>query len=292
MIIESDDNGAFSKFMANFSKEEKLGEGTYGVVTRAYDKKKGKLVALKKLKLDNCEDEGIPSTTIREIAILTKLKHQNIVQLYEVKYFMQEKKLFLIFESLHTDLKKYLDKTQNISMYNVKGIIYQILLGLSYCHSRRVLHRDLKPQNILVSELMNVKLADFGLSRVFQFPMPKFTKEIATLWYRSPELMLGDDNYGTGVDIWAVGCILAECLNGHPLFTGDSQIDMLFKMMEVINTIKEQLLGTPCDQNYVGLSKLPYFKLTFPKFQAKDLSKEVPQLENDKKGLEVLESML
>jgi len=80
---------------------------------------------------------------------------------------MQEKKLFLIFESLHTDLKKYLDKTPNISMYNVKGIIYQILLGLSYCHSRRVLHRDLKPQNILVSEMMNVKLADFGLSRVF-----------------------------------------------------------------------------------------------------------------------------
>ncbi|CAD8097012.1 unnamed protein product [Paramecium sonneborni] len=284
MLIELDENSLYNKFLQNFTKEEKLGEGTYGIVTRAYDKRRGKQVALKKLKLDNCDDEGVPSTTIREIAILQKLKHPNIISLLEVKYFMEEKKIFLIFDSMQCDLRKYLDRNSQLSLNKIKPIIYQILLGLSYCHSRRVLHRDLKPQNILLNELMTIKLADFGLSRVFPFPMPKFTKEIATLWYRAPELMLGDDNYGTGVDIWAVGCIMAECLTGKPLLPGDSQVDMLFKMME--------LLGTPNDSTYIGLSKLPHFKITFPKFKGKDLTQVIPLLKNENKALEVLQSML
>ncbi|CAD8180828.1 unnamed protein product [Paramecium pentaurelia] len=284
MQIEQEESTQYNKFMQNFSKEEKLGEGTYGIVTRAFDKKRGKVVAIKKLKLDNCDDEGVPSTTIREIAILQKLKHTNIINLLEIKYFMQEKKILLIFESMQCDLRKYLDKNQTLSLNTIKLIIYQILLGLSFCHSRRVLHRDLKPQNILLNETMTLKLADFGLSRVFPFPMPKFTKEIATLWYRAPELMLGDDNYGTGVDIWAVGCIMAECLIGRPLLAGDSQVDMLFRMME--------LLGTPTDNSYVGLSKLPHFKVTFPKFQGKDFLDVIPVLQHDRQALEILQSML
>ncbi|CAD8191035.1 unnamed protein product [Paramecium pentaurelia] len=284
MQVDQEESIQYNKFMQNFSKEEKLGEGTYGIVTRAFDKKRGKVVAIKKLKLDSCDDEGVPSTTIREIAILQKLKHGNIINLLEVKYFMQEKKILLIFESMQCDLRKYLDKNQTLSLNTIKLIVYQILLGLSFCHSRRVLHRDLKPQNILLNETMTLKLADFGLSRVFPFPMPKFTKEIATLWYRAPELMLGDDNYGTGVDIWAVGCIMAECLIGRPLLAGDSQVDMLFKMME--------LLGTPTDNSYVGLSKLPHFKVTFPKFIGKDLIEVIPVLEHDRKALEILQSML
>ncbi|CAD8147608.1 unnamed protein product [Paramecium pentaurelia] len=284
MQIELDENSLYNNFLQNFTQQTKLGEGTYGIVTKAFDRRRAKFVALKKIKLDNCDDEGVPSTTIREIAILSKLQHPNIISLLEVKYFLDEKKIYLVFDSMKYDLRKYLDKNTSITLNNLKPIIYQILLGLSYCHSRRVLHRDLKPQNILLNETMTVKLADFGLSRVFPFPMPKFTREIATPWYRAPELMLGDDNYGTGVDIWAVGCIMAECLNGFPLFQGDSQVDMLFKIMK--------LLGTPTDANYFGLSKLPNFMITFPKFRGEDLTQRIPKLENNQLALELLQSML
>ncbi|CAD8147291.1 unnamed protein product [Paramecium octaurelia] len=284
MQIEQDENSLYNMFLQNFTKKVKLGEGTYGIVTRAFDKRKEQYVALKKVKLDSHHDEGVPSTTIREIAILLKLRHPNIISLFEVKYFLEEKQIYLVFDSMQCDLRNYLDKNKAFTLNQLKPIIYQILQGLSYCHSRRVLHRDLKPQNILMDEAKQIKLADFGLSRVFPFPMPKFTKEIATLWYRAPELMLGDDNYGTAVDIWAVGCIMAECLTGAPLFQGDSQVDMLFKIMK--------LLGTPTDETYFGLSRLPDFTLNFPKFRGESLTQKIPQLGQNHQATMVLQSML
>lgn len=121
-----------------------------------------------------------------------------------------EKKLNLIFEFLDYDLKKYLSENkQTITAYQIKLFLYQLVNGVNYCHSRRIIHRDLKPQNLLVDRVGNLKIADFGLARAFGIPIKTLTHEIETLWYRAPEVLLGQKQYSLGVDIWAVGCIFA-----------------------------------------------------------------------------------
>jgi len=125
------------------------------------------------------------------------------------------------------DLKKFLDTTfkpkdKEVPLDFVKSIMYQILKGVEFLHSRKVLHRDLKPQNILIDEKLRVKIADFGLSRTYSIPIRQYTKEVLTLWYRAPELILGINEYSTGIDMWSVGCIFAELFFKKPFFTGDS----------------------------------------------------------------------
>merc|ERR1712196_574645 len=160
----------------------KIGEGTYGVVYKATDKATGEIIALKKIRLES-EDEGIPSTAIREISLLKELRHPNIVRLYDVVH--TEKKLTLIFEYLDQDLKKYLDVCDGgIELTIVKSFLFQLLTGVAYCHHHRVLHRDLKPQNLLINREGELKLADFGLARAFGIPVRSYTHEVVTLWYR------------------------------------------------------------------------------------------------------------
>lgn len=191
-----------------YMKLEKLGEGTYGVVYKCKNKDNQDLVALKKIRLEN-EDEGIPSTAIREISILKQLRHPNIVSLIDLEH--GEKKLHLIFEYLDFDLKKYLDQNGGpLHPQLVKSYLHQMLDGIAYCHSKRILHRDLKPQNLLIDKTGKIKLADFGLARAFGIPIKTLTHEILTLWYRAPEILLGQKEYSTPVDIWSVGCIFFE----------------------------------------------------------------------------------
>ncbi len=191
-----------------YMKLEKLGEGTYGVVYKCKNKDSQDLVALKKIRLEN-EDEGIPSTAIREISILKQLRHPNIVSLLDLEH--GDKKLHLIFEYLDFDLKKYLDQNGGpLHPQLVKSYLYQMLDGIAYCHSKRILHRDLKPQNLLIDKTGKIKLADFGLARAFGIPIKTLTHEILTLWYRAPEILLGQKEYSTPVDIWSVGCIFYE----------------------------------------------------------------------------------
>ena len=168
---------------------EKLGEGTYGVVYKAKDKQTGEIVALKKIRLEK-EDDGVPSTAIREISLLKGLKHPNIVELKEVIY--SEDKLYLIFEYCEYDLKKYMRSKGNaLDATEVKSFLYQLLNACAYCHAHRVMHRDLKPQNLLIDNKGNLKLADFGLARAFGLPVKTYTHEVVTLWYRAPEILLG-----------------------------------------------------------------------------------------------------
>jgi len=129
--------------------------------------------------------------------------------------------------------------------YQVKLFLYQLCNGLNYCHSRRIIHRDLKPQNLLIDRNGTLKIADFGLARAFSLPIKTLTHEIETLWYRAPEVLLGQKQYSLGVDIWAVGCIFAELTEKKPLFCGDSEIDQIFKIF--------QFHGTPTTAQWMNV---------------------------------------
>eukprot|EP01111_Echinosteliopsis_oligospora_P015937 TRINITY_DN646_c0_g1_i3.p1 TRINITY_DN646_c0_g1~~TRINITY_DN646_c0_g1_i3.p1 ORF type:complete len:229 (+),score=39.47 TRINITY_DN646_c0_g1_i3:81-767(+) len=218
-------SSACQKNLSKYQKLEKLGEGTYGVVYKAKDKTNGAIVALKKIRLE-LEDEGVPSTSIREICVLKELSHPNIVRLHDIVFTAD--KLQLVFEFLDQDLKKYIDSVPSVHPMLVKSYLYQLLLGLDYCHARRVLHRDLKPQNLLIDREGTLKIADLGLARAFTIPLRQYTHEVVTLWYRAPEVLLGSKIYSIGLDMWSVGCIFAEMINSKPLFPGDSEIDELF----------------------------------------------------------------
>jgi len=267
--------------MEKYHKLEKIGEGTYGIVYKAKDKKTGELLALKKIRLD-AEAEGIPSTAIREISLLKQLQHPNIVRLYDVVH--TEKKLTLVFEYLDQDLKKCLDNCgdSGLQAATVKSYLYQLLQGIAYCHQHRVLHRDLKPQNLLINHEGELKLADFGLARAFGIPVRNYTHEVVTLWYRAPDVLMGSRKYSTQVDIWSVGCIFAEMVNGRPLFPGSSDGDQLTKIFKC--------LGTPNPKIWPTISDLPEYKENFPVFPAQQWKKIVKKL--DPTGLDLLSQML
>ncbi|NXL86987.1 CDK3 kinase, partial [Alectura lathami] len=268
-------------FQQVFQKVEKIGEGTYGVVYKARNKLTGQLVALKKIRLDS-ETEGVPSTAIREISLLKELKHPNIVRLLDVLH--SQKKLYLVFEYLSQDLKKYIDssRTKEFPLSLVKNYLFQLLQGVSFCHSHRVIHRDLKPQNLLINDAGTIKLADFGLARAFGVPLRTYTHEVVTLWYRAPEILLGCKYYSTAVDMWSIGCIFAEMVTTKVLFPGDSEIDQLFRIFRT--------LGTPTEATWPGVTQLPDYKQDFPQWARKDMKEIVPNL--DRYGRDLLVQLL
>ncbi|XP_073908299.1 LOW QUALITY PROTEIN: cyclin-dependent kinase 2-like [Castor canadensis] len=269
-----------SRFTENFQKVEKIGEGTYGVVYKAKNKLTGEVVALKKIRLDT-ETEGVPSTAIREISLLEELKHPNIVKLLDV--IRTENKLYLVFEFLHQDLKKFMDAAlAGILLPLIKSYLFQLLQGLAFRHSHGVLHRDLKPQNLLINTEGAIKLAIFGLARAFGVPVRTYTHEVVTLWYRAPEILLGCKYYSTAVDIWSLGCIFAEMVTRRALFPGDSEIDQLFRIFRT--------LGTPDEVVWPGVTSVPDYKPSFPKWARQDFGKVVPPLDED--GRSLLSQML
>lgn len=247
--------------MERYQKLEKIGEGTYGVVHKAKDKVTGEIVALKKIRLET-EDEGIPSTAIREISLLKELQHPNIVRLFDVVH--TERKLTLVFEYLDQDLKKYLDVCEGgMEAGIMKSFLYQLLRGVAFCHHHRVLHRDLKPQNLLINREGELKLADFGLARAFGIPVRSYTHEVVTLWYRAPDVLLGSRKYSTPVDIWSIGCIFAEMCNGRPLFPGNSEKNQLERIF--------LQLGLPDEEEYPGLTELPEWPSAKARMKEKSL---------------------
>ncbi|KAH8381744.1 hypothetical protein KR093_011519 [Drosophila rubida] len=286
------------KILDNFQQAEKIGEGTYGIVYKACNNKTGKDVALKKIRLEG-ETEGVPSTAIREISLLKKLRHKNVVQLHDV--VISGNNLYMIFEYVNMDLKKLMDKKKDVFTpqlikvraippieFNIKlhhliilqSYMYQIFDALNFCHTNRILHRDLKPQNLLVDTEGNIKLADFGLARAFNVPMRAYTHEVVTLWYRSPEILLGTKFYSTGVDIWSLGCIFSEMIMRRSLFPGDSEIDQLYRIFRT--------LSTPDETKWPGVTQLPDFKAKFPKWEASN----VPSAIREHEAHELIMSML
>ncbi|KAF2857717.1 cell division control protein 2 serine/threonine protein kinase [Piedraia hortae CBS 480.64] len=293
--------------MENYQKMEKIGEGTYGVVYKARDltTPDHRIVALKKIRLE-AEDEGVPSTAIREISLLKEMNNPNIVRLLNIVH-ADGHKLYLVFEFLDLDLKKYMEALpesqggrgkplpegikrkghMGLGPDMVKKFTFQLVQGIRYCHAHRILHRDLKPQNLLIDKEGNLKLADFGLARAFGVPLRTYTHEVVTLWYRAPEILLGGRQYSTGVDMWSVGCIFAEMATRKPLFPGDSEIDEIFKIF--------RLLGTPTEADWPGVTSFPDFKSSFPKWERKG-DEEIVNRDAIKvlgtEGLELLDRLL
>lgn len=265
------------RFLGKYDLQETLlGEGTYGKVYKARAKQSGKAAAIKKMKLDS-DEEGVPSTAIREVALLRELDHPNVVQLLDVYCSMT--KMYLVFEFLENDLKKFMKLLPPVSndplekglpCNIVQDFTWQMLKGIHYCHISNVVHRDLKPQNLLVDSHRCLKIADFGLARLFTVPAHQYTHEVITVWYRPPEILLGSSIYSIPVDMWSVGCIIAEMVSAAPLFGGDSEIDTIFKIF--------QKLGTPTVEIWPQLTELPDWKEKFPKFKPKDFKKDVRNL--------------
>ncbi|KOX79269.1 Cyclin-dependent kinase 5 [Melipona quadrifasciata] len=265
--------------MQKYEKLEKIGEGTYGTVFKAKNRETHEIVALKRVRLDE-DDEGVPSSALREICLLKELKHKNVVRLYDVLH--SDKKLTLVFEHCDQDLKKYFDSLNGeIDLDVVKSFLYQLLRGLAFCHSRNVLHRDLKPQNLLINKNGELKLADFGLARAFGIPVKCYSAEVVTLWYRPPDVLFGAKLYTTSIDMWSAGCIFAELANaGRPLFPGsdvDDQLKRIFKM-----------LGTPTEETWPDFTTLPDYK-PFPLYHpAQGLAQVTPKLNS--RGRDLLQS--
>lgn len=266
--------------MESYVKLNKLGEGTYATVFKGRSKLTDDLVALKEIRLEH--EEGAPCTAIREVSLLRDLKQANIVTLHDIVH--TEKSLTLVFEYLDRDLKQYMDNFGGIlAMYNVKLFLFQLLRGISYCHKRRVLHRDLKPQNLLINGKGELKLADFGLARAKSVPTKTYSNEVVTLWYRPPDVLLGSTEYNASIDMWGIGCIFFEMAAGRPLFPGSTVTDQLSLIF--------QTLGTPDEQTWKGVSSLPgYDSKNIKQHPGESMRSLAPRLEQE--GLDLLTSLL
>jgi len=250
-------------------------------VFKGRNRQTGEFVALKEIHLDS--EEGTPSTAIREISLMKELKHENIVSLHDVIH--TENKLMLVFEYMDKDLKKFMDSKGDrgaLDPATIKSFMFQLLRGIAFCHDNRVLHRDLKPQNLLINTKGQLKLADFGLARAFGIPVNTFSNEVVTLWYRAPDVLLGSRTYNTSIDIWSAGCIMAEMYTGRPLFPGTTNEDQLQKIF--------RLMGTPSERSWPGISTFPEYKPNFHVYSTQDLRLILPQI--DQMGLNLLASML
>ena len=223
--------------LARYERISKLGEGSYGVVYRSIDKLTGAVVALKILKCHNFEEDGIPSTLLREISILKTINHINIVSLVDV--CTSDVPAYIAFEFVDTDLSRIILKKKHIRPIAIKSYAFQMIAAVYYLHSHRIIHRDIKPDNVLVSKRGVVKLCDFGMARYVTITMRPYTKGVTTLWYKAPEVILGG-LYDMSIDIWSIGCILYEMATGEPIFASDGQLDQMMKILTVLGTPTEE----------------------------------------------------
>lgn len=224
-----------------------VGEGAYGVVLKCRNKETGAIVAVKKFK-ENEEDEVVRKTTMREVKVLRMLQHRNIVSLLEA--FRRKGRLYLVFEYADKSMLEVLEgNSGGVSPARVRSYIYQLVLAIHWCHVNNIVHRDVKPENLLINNDGTLKLCDFGFARTLSENGRGMTDYVATRWYRSPELLLGFTNYGREVDPWAVGCIMGELVDGQPLLPGESDIDQLYVIQKLLGPLTRaqdnHFLGNP-----------------------------------------------
>ncbi|CAL5198138.1 unnamed protein product [Lathyrus oleraceus] len=256
--------------VSEFEMIKKINEGTYGVVYKAKDKRTGETVALKKVKMEK-EREGFPMSALREMNILLSLDHPSIVDVKEVVVDDDDKDdgTYMVMEHMQYDLKQLMEvRTQPFSMGEIKSFMKQLLEGVKYLHDNWILHRDLKTSNILLNKEGKLKICDFGMSRQYGSPLKPYTSLVVTLWYRAPELLLGAKKYSKAIDMWSLGCIMAELFSREPLFRGKTEIEQLDKIFRT--------LGTPDEKIWPGFSKLPGSKAKFVKQRCSMLRMKFP----------------
>lgn len=235
-----------------YEKISFLGEGQFATVYKARDLTNGMIVAVKKIKVGSRTEakDGINRTAIREIKFLRDLKHPNVIGLLDV--FGHKSNVSLVFDFMDTDLEIVIKDSQIVLIpAHVKAYMIMTLQGLEYLHSNWILHRDLKPNNLLINSKGVLKIGDFGLAKNYGSPNKVYSHQVVTRWYRAPELIFGAKIYSTGIDIWAVGCILAELLLRVPFLPGETDLDQLNQIFKV--------LGSPSEEDWPHVSTLPHF---------------------------------
>jgi serine/threonine protein kinase len=238
-----DVNGTMFNLPKRYEVIEALGSGAYGTVVSANDTKKGKemKVAIKKIER-TFEHHLYAKRTLREIKILRLLQHDNVINIKTIikpKSLKEFNEIYVVFDLMETDLGSIIKSDQELSIDHVRFFMYQLLRGMKYIHSAGILHRDLKPRNLLVNSNCDLKICDFGLSRADipeLYEAGAMTDYVSTRWYRAPELLLGSEDYTMSVDMWAIGCIFAELLTRRPFLPGadsENQLKLIINMIGV-----------------------------------------------------------
>ena len=246
-----------------YKEEDLLGKGTYAHVFVGTDTDTGDKVALKRIEFDFMV-EGCPLLVLREVGLVRRFKHPNLVPILGFSYQPKIGRALIAFELLDCDLRKFLNKCGPLRGRDLFDATSQLACGLAFLHSHGIMHRDLKPQNILVKQNpmgeLAVKIGDFGLARLFTPKLsPKYTREVMTLWYRCPELLLGGSIYGPTSDCWSLGCLIGEMGTGSAMFSGESEVAVLFRIFKT--------LGTPSNNVWPGVEGLAHFSGKFPKWK-------------------------
>lgn len=273
-----------------FLETAQIGRGVYGSVTKAKDLDTGAFVAIKRLHHDESVwADGVPGQVLREVSVLRNLTHPNVVRLHSW-IDLRPDSFCLVFELMDTDLHqvsvRYVKLNMIMPLSMVRWYIAGILAGLHACACLDIMHRDLKPQNILIGSRGEVKIADFGLSRWQSSFQMSYSTDVVTLWYRAPEILLGSSAYSFEVDVWSAGCILAELALGQPTFPGRSDIHTIFLIFEK--------LGTPTEETWPGVSQLEHYSEKFPRWRTCGLISSAakrPEFEQAG-GIELLRKML
>uniref|UniRef100_A0A4X1V284 Mitogen-activated protein kinase n=17 Tax=Boreoeutheria TaxID=1437010 RepID=A0A4X1V284_PIG len=264
-----------------------IGEGAYGMVCSAYDNVNKVRVAIKKI--SPFEHQTYCQRTLREIKILLRFRHENIIGINDIiraPTIEQMKDVYIVQDLMETDLYKLL-KTQHLSNDHICYFLYQILRGLKYIHSANVLHRDLKPSNLLLNTTCDLKICDFGLARVADPDHDHtgfLTEYVATRWYRAPEIMLNSKGYTKSIDIWSVGCILAEMLSNRPIFPGKHYLDQLNHILGILGSPSQE------DLNCIINLKARNYLLSLPHKNKVPWNRLFPNA--DSKALDLLDKML
>ncbi|KAL3667082.1 hypothetical protein V7S43_008024 [Phytophthora oleae] len=248
---------------------EKIGNGAFGEVHRAKDLESGEIRAIKRLRVnDDGQLSVVPAAQFQEIEAMRQLQHPNIVKLLDV--VPDGNYIALVLEYMHRDLLSVVrNREEPLHPADVRGLLRMLLHGVACCHENNILHRDLKPGNLLLSADGVLKLSDFGLATVFVGQQGRsYSHQVATRWYRAPELLFGTRHYDAAVDMWSVGAIFAELLRPTPLFAGQNDIDQIFRVIQVLGDIEKQ---------WPGVRELPDFnKVSFPAYEPMPLSKLFP----------------